>query len=87
MPELPEVETTLRAIAPILMGNRITEIEILRPNMTLHKPDSLQAIRNQEILTIVRRGKYLLIHFENEYDDSALKNERTVGLRSGLMSH
>ncbi len=83
MPELPEVETTLRAIAPILMGNRITEIEILRPNMTLHKPDSLQAIRNQEILTIVRRGKYLLIHFENEYTMILhLKMSGRLGLRS-----
>lgn len=83
MPELPEVETTLRAILPLLKGNKILAIEVLRPNMTLHKPDSLQMIRNQEILTIIRRGKYLLMHFENDHTMILhLKMSGRLGLRS-----
>ena len=63
MPELPEVETTLRGITPHLMGQTITEVIIrhygLRWPIT---PDIIQRLQGVTITQLARRGKYLLLH-------------------------
>jgi len=61
MPELPEVETTLRGIAPALTGQRITAIEVRQPKLRWPVPPEIQAAVGQRIETVSRRGKYLLI--------------------------
>ena len=67
MPELPEVETTCRGIAPHLTGRRIVDWTLRVP--ALRWPVELPAcLRGQRIGTVRRRGKYLLI----EVDDGAL---------------
>ncbi|MEM8826134.1 MAG: DNA-formamidopyrimidine glycosylase family protein, partial [Pseudomonadota bacterium] len=33
MPELPEVETTMRGVAPLLVGERLTAVEVRRPDL------------------------------------------------------
>ncbi|MEQ8858294.1 MAG: bifunctional DNA-formamidopyrimidine glycosylase/DNA-(apurinic or apyrimidinic site) lyase [Pseudomonadales bacterium] len=60
MPELPEVETTRRGIAPHLLGQRVTGWEIR--NAALRWPVDLPALLRGQIVTAVRRrGKYLLV--------------------------
>ena len=62
MPELPEVETTRRGIAPHIQGHTIKEIIVrdrrLRWPVPRNLPDKLQ---DQKILEVGRRGKYLLL--------------------------
>ncbi len=62
MPELPEVETTLRGIEPHLKGRTIIEIIIRDHRLRWPVPDSLknEAV-DQTIKSVKRRGKYLLI--------------------------
>lgn len=38
MPELPEIETIRRAIGPMLIGRRITDIDVIQPK-TVARPD------------------------------------------------
>ncbi len=59
MPELPEVETTLRSVAPVLTGRTIEFVEVLRPNMISHHPTFAEDLRGKTILTVKRHGKYL----------------------------
>ncbi len=61
MPELPEVETILRAIEPVLRGNSFRAIEVLRPNMVRHNDAFTEALRGRRIVSLERRGKYLLL--------------------------
>jgi formamidopyrimidine-DNA glycosylase len=62
MPELPEVETTLRGLAPHLSGQRIQMIIIRNPQLRWPIPENLPAIlRGQTIHTLQRRAKYLLL--------------------------
>lgn len=61
MPELPEVETTRRGIKPWLEGNIITEIAVHNASLRWPVPDALQDLQNQEIDSVRRRGKYLLL--------------------------
>ena len=63
MPELPEVETTLRGIAPALRGERITHVVVREPRLRwpVSLPDNLAG---QRIVRIARRAKYLLLHLE-----------------------
>ncbi len=62
MPELPEVETTLRGIQPYIENNIIQQIIIRRPNLRWPIPkDNLQRLTGFTITQLKRRGKYLLL--------------------------
>lgn len=66
MPELPEVETTLRGIAPHLVGQKVTETVIRQPRLRWPiTADLAELITGQRLLNAVRRGKYLLLDFGN----------------------
>jgi formamidopyrimidine-DNA glycosylase len=62
VPELPEVETVRRQIAPVLEGATITRAEILDQRLTRPVDPALvaDALVGERIATIERRGKYLL---------------------------
>ena len=63
MPELPEVETTLRGITPFVLGRRVVEIDVR--NRSLRWPVVLpDTIRGQRIGRLTRRAKYLLLHMD-----------------------
>jgi formamidopyrimidine-DNA glycosylase len=65
MPELPEVETTLRGIAPQLRGARIERLEVRERRLRCPIPlDTEDRLRGQRIRTLGRRGKYLLLELE-----------------------
>jgi len=64
MPELPEVETTRRGIAPLLQERQVTEV-ILR-NLRLRwpvDPELPQHLRGLQLRQVSRRAKYLLLDF------------------------
>jgi len=65
MPELPEVETTLRGISPHLIGETITHVKIRQPSLRWPVPDNLaQMLTGQVIKLIRRRAKYLLFEVD-----------------------
>ena len=61
MPELPEVETIRRQLAPSLEGRRITDVEILDPRWTRPvDPGVVEAgLRGTVVERVARAGKYL----------------------------
>ena len=63
MPELPEVETTRRGIAPHLETHRIRAITVLVPKLRqpLNAAD-LNRISGHAITRVERRGKHLILH-------------------------
>ena len=62
MPELPEVETTRRGLAPLIVGKNIEKILIREPRLRWPVDPTLPGrMRHQLIVSITRRGKYLLI--------------------------
>jgi formamidopyrimidine-DNA glycosylase len=62
MPELPEVETVRRGLAPVLVGRRLVEVSQRRPDLRFPLPARFaERLRGQRIEGIDRRGKYLLI--------------------------
>ena len=63
MPELPEVETTVRGLARFLEGERITAVRVNRPDMRRpFPPDLVQALTGARIDSLSRRAKYGLLH-------------------------
>lgn len=63
MPELPEVETTRRGVAPYTEGQCVRELIVREPRLRWPVPDELpRALRGQRIERIERRAKYLLFH-------------------------
>jgi formamidopyrimidine-DNA glycosylase len=62
MPELPEVETTRRGLAPHLEGRRITGVTLRRPDLRWPIPPQVKRLLpGQAITGIRRRAKYLLL--------------------------
>lgn len=65
MPELPEVETIARSLAPRLRGRAIAAIELLhRPLLRRGGREGLEAMRGRRVLGVRRRGKMLLVECE-----------------------
>ncbi|MHB1273291.1 MAG: bifunctional DNA-formamidopyrimidine glycosylase/DNA-(apurinic or apyrimidinic site) lyase [Rhodanobacter sp.] len=63
MPELPEVETTRRGIAPYLIGRRVLEVTLRRPDLRWPIPAEVsELLPGQRIEAVERRAKYLLLH-------------------------
>ncbi|RDI98825.1 bifunctional DNA-formamidopyrimidine glycosylase/DNA-(apurinic or apyrimidinic site) lyase [Dyella solisilvae] len=63
MPELPEVETTRRGIAPHLIGRSVTGVTLRRPDLRWPIPPEITGLLpGQRILDVERRAKYLLLH-------------------------
>ncbi|RFA30065.1 DNA-formamidopyrimidine glycosylase [Alkalilimnicola ehrlichii] len=61
MPELPEVETTLRGIAPYVEGHRVSQVMVRERRLRWPIPFELAVTLCGETVTrLRRRGKYLL---------------------------
>ena len=63
MPELPEVETTVRGLAKVLNGRRIASVEARREDLRrAFPPDLGQRLTGARVTSLGRRAKYGLIH-------------------------
>ena len=66
MPELPEVETTLRGIAPHLVQHRVTAVVVRNPKLRWPIPPNLPELLHKQVVQgLRRRAKYLLIEFKH----------------------
>jgi len=62
MPELPEVETTVRGLERVLDGRRIAHVEARRPDLRRALPQDLgQRLTGARVTGVRRRAKYGLI--------------------------
>ncbi|WP_301098841.1 bifunctional DNA-formamidopyrimidine glycosylase/DNA-(apurinic or apyrimidinic site) lyase [Otariodibacter sp.] len=62
MPELPEVETSVRGVSPYLVGQTIKHIIVRQKQLRWLVSDELSMMDGANILNIYRRAKYLIIH-------------------------
>jgi formamidopyrimidine-DNA glycosylase len=61
MPELPEVETTRRSVAPCVVGRRIAKLIVYDPRLRWPVPGSLKKkLEGRTVDDLARRSKYLL---------------------------
>lgn len=66
MPELPEVETTRRGIAPHIEGQTVTRVCVRERRLRWPIPEDLDVrLSGQRIVSVTRRAKYLLIKAES----------------------
>lgn len=64
MPELPEVEVTRRGLTPLL-GAEVSQVIIRQPALRWPIPAELPALlQGQQLLSLTRRGKYIIAGFE-----------------------
>lgn len=61
MPELPEVETTLRGIEPWLLGQTIEALVVRERRLRWPIPDAVNKAVGQTVTSLRRRAKYILI--------------------------
>lgn len=69
MPELPEVETVCRGLAPHLEGRVLVSVEQRRPNLRFPFPDRfVERLTGRRVTSVRRRAKYILM----DLDDGAV---------------
>src|SRR5271169_1482745 len=67
MPELPEVETVRRGLAPVMLGARFDKIVLRRPDIRFPFPASFERrLTGRRIVDMSRRAKYLLIRLDSD---------------------
>jgi formamidopyrimidine-DNA glycosylase len=68
VPELPEVETIRRQLAPLVEGRRLARVEILdsRWSRPLAPRELADALEGRRVERLSRRGKYLVWELEDE---------------------
>jgi len=66
MPELPEVETTIRGLKSII-GSTIINIKINTPKLRFIIPKNISRLAKVEIIDIKRRGKFIIFLLSNDY--------------------
>jgi formamidopyrimidine-DNA glycosylase len=64
VPELPEVETTLRGVSPSLDGRVVTDIVVRNPALRWPIPAAVEQAVGREVSRCWRRAKYLLIDID-----------------------
>jgi formamidopyrimidine-DNA glycosylase len=68
VPELPEVETIRRQLAPLVEGRRLERVEILdwRWSRPLEPRELADALEGRRVQALGRRGKYLVWNLEDD---------------------
>lgn len=64
MPELPEVETTVRRLEPELVGRTITAVQIKWPRHVIDPESARTQLPGRRVTGLGRRGKYIIIYLE-----------------------
>ncbi|UOQ47175.1 DNA-formamidopyrimidine glycosylase [Gracilibacillus caseinilyticus] len=83
MPELPEVETIRQTLKQLVIGKTIESVEVMWPKIIQEPDDSQQfgqAIINQTIQDIRRKGKFLLFDLDEHVLVSHLRMEGKYGV-------
>lgn len=67
MPELPEVETVRRGLAPVMEGGRIAQVTLNRADLRWPFPaDMVARLSGQKVLALRRRSKYILADLDTD---------------------
>jgi formamidopyrimidine-DNA glycosylase len=69
MPELPEVETVVRGLRPVLVGRTLQGLWYDWPR-AIHSPapeEFAHRVRGQRVVAVERRAKYIVIHLAHDY--------------------
>jgi formamidopyrimidine-DNA glycosylase len=67
MPELPEVETVRRGLAPAMVGARLVDVRRRRPDLRFPFPTDFEArLIGREISAVSRRAKYILVELDSD---------------------
>lgn len=65
MPELPEVETVRRGLAPVMEGVRIAQVAVNRPDLRWpFPPDMAARLTGRRVERLRRRSKYILVDLD-----------------------
>ena len=66
MPELPEVETIVRSLQPVIVGRRVTRLELRWPRQAQPDPPTLtEGVVGRTVIRLDRRGKLLVADLDD----------------------
>ena len=66
MPELPEVETVMRGLAPVMSGARFIKVEARRPDLRIALPIQFATrLKGACVQRLHRRAKYILVELDS----------------------
>ncbi len=67
MPELPEVETVMRGLTPVMVGATIKTVDQRRADLRIPFPDNMKKrLEGRQVLSLNRRAKYMRIFLDDD---------------------
>ncbi|MCE9524097.1 MAG: bifunctional DNA-formamidopyrimidine glycosylase/DNA-(apurinic or apyrimidinic site) lyase [Alphaproteobacteria bacterium] len=67
MPELPEVETVRKGLAPVLEGRILASVSARRPDLRIPLPKGFaERLTGRRVEKLTRRAKYILAHLDGD---------------------
>ena len=67
MPELPELETVMRGLEPVMTGHKITDVWLGEKGLRSPFPDGLtERLTGKKIVRLSRRAKYILVDLADD---------------------
>ena len=67
MPELPEVETVINILKPLVVNKTISDYTIFYNRLIQSDIEDFKNVKNKTILSITRFGKFIFFHLSNNY--------------------
>ena len=67
MPELPEVETVINILKPLVVNKTISDYTIFYNRLIQSDIEDFKNVKNKTILSITRFGKFIFFHLSNHY--------------------
>ena len=68
MPELPEVEIVKRSLLNKVKNQKISKVGVFNRSLRYRIDDRFENfLKNQKILNITRKSKFIILHFVNDY--------------------
>jgi len=67
VPELPEVETVVRTLAPRIEGRRILDVQFYSKQILRHCGAKPGALRDRRVVRVGRRGKFIVIDLDRGF--------------------
>jgi formamidopyrimidine-DNA glycosylase len=86
MPELPEVETLVQHLAPLLRHQTIRSVQLLRPKLSAPtKPQQLEhTLAGSQFIELTRRGKYLVFELRPRHQGLPFRLLAHLGMTGRL---
>ena len=78
MPELPEVETVIRCLTPVITGRKVALVEVLADRQVVWSGAAAEDLSGRHVVSLARRGKWIVINLDGGLERRSVCRTETI---------